>query len=63
MFRRSVLVGLAGLVLAAPVRAQPSDNDASLEKLRLAKFVMPEFPEIVHADGVHCAVVTVAIAE
>lgn len=55
---RAVLVFLG---LCVSVLAQPTDNAASIEKLRLTKFVMPEFPEIVRAAGVYRAMVTVAI--
>jgi TonB family protein len=58
---RLLLLCLIGLVLAAPVRAQEPNNDASIHKLRLDKFVMPEFPEFVRQSGNNKGVVTVAV--
>ncbi|MBI5766188.1 MAG: energy transducer TonB [Verrucomicrobia bacterium] len=61
MIRRPVIVCLSSLALLALLPAQPADNDASIEKLRLVNFVMPDFPEMLRASGHHRGVVTVAI--
>ena len=58
---RLLLLCFAGLALVAPVRVQAQNNDTSVQKLRLDKFVMPEFPEFVRLSGINKGVVTVAI--
>lgn len=52
---------LIGLTLAGVALAQESANEKSVQKLRLAKFVMPEFPDFVLQSGTNRGVVTVAI--
>ena len=55
----ALCVGL--LALAKPLAAEEPNNDKSLQKLRLEKFVMPEFPSYVQLTGNNRGVVTVAI--
>jgi TonB family protein len=56
-----LLFCLIALALLSPLRAQEANNDKSVQKLRLDKFVMPEFPDYVRASGNNKGVVTVAI--
>ena len=49
------------LALAAPPAAQAQNNDSSLQKLRVAKFVLPEFPPHVELAATSQGFVTVAI--
>jgi len=53
----AALAALTGRLLAEA----PSSNDDSIQKLRLDKFVMPEFPDYVRMTGSSKGVVTVAI--
>ncbi len=59
--RLLLLLSFAGLAFVAPVRAEQPDNDTSLQKLRVEKFVMPEFPDFVRLTGNSKGLVTVAI--
>ena len=56
-----LLLCLVGLAVAVPGHAQEAANENSVQKLRLAKFVLPEFPEFVLQTGNNRGVVTVAI--
>jgi TonB family protein len=56
-----LLLCLVGLATIAPAYAQDASNEKSVQKLRLAKFVMPEFPEFVRQAGTTRGVVTAAI--
>jgi TonB family protein len=47
--------------LTGSFAAEVPDNDTSLQKLRVEKFVMPEFPDYVRLSGNNKGVVTVAI--
>jgi outer membrane biosynthesis protein TonB len=52
---------LASFLLVSVLYAQTTDNASSIEKLRLSKFVMPEFPDSLRLMGTSSGVVTVAI--
>lgn len=59
-------LGLLAVLALVPLHADDSDaadinNDKSLRQLRLAKFVMPEFPTFAWLTGANRGIVTVAI--
>ncbi len=56
-----LLLWLVGFAAVNPGYAQEGSNDNSVQKLRLAKFVMPEFPDFVLLSGSNRGAVTVAI--
>lgn len=59
---RSLLTLCALLAaLASPLAAETPNNEKSVEKLRVAKFVLPEFPDSVRLTGTTKGMVTVAI--
>jgi TonB family protein len=58
---RLLLLCFAGLASLTALFAEVPDNDTSVQKLRLAKFVLPEFPDSVRLAGNTRGVVTVAI--
>lgn len=51
----------ATLALTAPAFAQGPTNDNSIQKLRVEKFILPDFPDFVRQSGNSKGVVTVAI--
>lgn len=55
---RLAFILLATIGFVRPVHA---DNDDTMRKLRLEKFVMPDFPEFLRMTGTNRGVVTVAI--
>ncbi len=59
--KTALLCLCAAVALAAPLSAQQPNNDSSIQKLRVTKFVMPEFPDFVRLTGNNKGVVTVAI--
>jgi TonB family protein len=61
MKRLLITMCVALAAFTHPVAAQEPNNDKSIQKLRLAKFVMPEFPSYVQLTGNNRGVVTVAI--
>jgi TonB family protein len=61
VLRHPFMIVFAGLALAAPLPAQPANNASSIAQLRLAKFVMPEFPDSLRLMGTNNGVVTVAV--
>jgi TonB family protein len=56
-----LLLCLIALAIFTTARAAQATNDDSLQKLRLDKFVMPEFPESLLSTGNGKGVVTAAI--
>ncbi len=61
MFRSLLTRGVLLVALASPLVAQGPDNETSVQKLRLTKFVLPDFPDYVRLSGNSKGVVTVAI--
>jgi|ERR1035437_5968694 TonB family protein len=61
MKRLLITLCVALAAFAYPLAAQEPNNDKSIQKLRLEKFVMPEFPSYVQLTGNNRGVVTVAI--
>jgi TonB family protein len=60
--KRPLLILCATLAaLAIPLLAEEPNHDTSVQKLRVEKFVMPEFPDYVRLSGNTKGVVTVAI--
>ncbi len=61
MTRRSLLLTAALALGAGPLAGQTIDNDESLRRLRVDKFILPEFPERLRQEGHAKGIVTVAI--
>ena len=61
MSRPLLTLGAAFAVLASALATEAPNNEDSLHKLRVEKFVMPEFPDFVRSSGNNRGMVTAAI--
>ena len=61
MIFRRIILWLIVAATVAGVGAQAPNNETSVQKLRLEKFVLPDFPEFVRLAGNQKGVVTAAI--
>jgi TonB family protein len=61
MLRFLLTLYAAIAVLARPLAAEEGNNGSSVQRLRVERFVMPEFPDYVRATADSRGVVTVAI--